>query len=65
MRRRVNTIREDINSNFEVIMEHPNGHILKIPRTSEVRCIKNQTGLLSSEIIVETFVIDKFVRNQE
>lgn len=65
MRKRVNTIREDINSNFEVIVEHPNGLILEIPRTSEVRYIKNQMGLLSSEIIVETLVVDKFVRNQE
>lgn len=64
MRRRVNTIR-DVDSNFELIMGHPNGHILKILRNLEVRYGKNQTRILSSEVTVETLIEDKFARNQE
>lgn len=35
-----------------------------MPRNLEVRCGENQIGMLSSEIIVETPIVDKFARKQ-
>lgn len=46
-------------------MGHPNGHILRILRNLEVRGRKDQTRILSSEVTVETLIVDKFARNPE